>query len=59
MSLLEFYINVVSNNSCFVVVGIVLLILWFMDNLRFDDLRAVLIGDCFNIVFSRDIIICG
>ena len=59
MSLLEFYINVVSNNSCFVVVGIVLLILWFMDNLWFDDLRAVLIGDCFNIVFSRDIIICG
>ena len=30
-----------------------------MDNLWFDDLRAVLIGDCFNIVFSRDIIICG
>ena len=35
------------------------LILWFMDNLWFDDLLAEQIGDRLNIVFSRDVILCG
>ena len=30
------------------------LILWFLNNLRFDDLR-----DRLNIVFSRGVILCG
>ena len=42
--------------SCKFVSG---LILWFMDNLWFDDLRAEQIGDSLNIVFSRDVILCG
>ena len=35
------------------------LILWFMDNLWFGDLRAESMGDGLNIVFSCDVIICG
>ena len=35
------------------------LILWFFDNLWFDDLRAEQIGDKLNIVFGRDVILCG
>ena len=35
------------------------LILWFLNNLWFDDLRAEYIGDRLNIVFSRDVILCG
>ena len=35
------------------------LILWFFDNLWFDDLHAEEIGDRLNIVFSRDVILCG
>ena len=35
------------------------LILWFLYNLWFDDLRAESIGDRLNIVFSRDVIFCG
>ena len=45
---------------CFVLCKFVSgLILWFMDNFWFDDLRAELIGDRLNIVFSRDVILCG
>ena len=35
------------------------LILCFFDNLWFDDVRAELIGDRLNIVFSNDVILCG
>ena len=35
------------------------LILWFLNNLWFDDLRAELIGDRLNIVFGRDVVVCG
>ncbi len=35
------------------------LILWFMDNLWFDNLRAEYIGDRLNIVFSHDVTLCG
>ena len=35
------------------------LILRFLNNLWFDDLRAELIVDRLNIVFSRDVILCG
>ena len=35
------------------------LILWFMDNLWFDGLRAELIEDGLNIVFSHDVTLCG
>ena len=46
--------------ECFVLCKFVSeLILWFWDNLWFDDLRAESIGDRFNIVFSRDVILCG
>ena len=34
-------------------------ILWVLNNLWFDDLRAEKIGDGLNIVFSRDVILCG
>ena len=49
-------------NVCvfFVLCGFVSgLILWFLDNLCFDDLCAELIGDRLNIVFSHDVILCG
>ena len=35
------------------------LILWLLNNLWFDDLRAKYIGDRLNSVFSRDVILCG
>ena len=35
------------------------LILWFLNNSWFDDLCAEQIGDRLNIVFSRDVILCG
>ena len=35
------------------------LFLWFMDNLWFDDLRALLIGDRLNIAFCHDVILCA
>ena len=36
------------------------LILWFMADLWFDDLRAGLkIGDRLNVVFKPDVILCG
>ena len=34
-------------------------ILWFLDNLWFDDLHTEQIGDKLNIVFSHDVILCG
>ena len=42
--------------SCKFVSG---LILWFMENLWFDDLRAEWIGDRSNMVFSRHVTFCG
>ena len=45
---------------CFVLCKFVSgLILWFLDNLWFVDLRAEWIGDGLNIVFSHDKILCG
>ena len=35
------------------------LILWFLNNLWFDDLRPEYIRDRLNIVFSRDVILCS
>ena len=35
------------------------LILWFLDDLWFDDLRTEYTGDRLNIVFSRNVILCG
>ena len=35
------------------------LILWFLDDLWFDDLRTEYTGDRLNIVFSRNVIFCG
>ena len=35
------------------------LISWFLNNLWFNDLCAEQIGDGSNIVFSRDVILCG
>ena len=35
------------------------LILWFLDNLWFDGLRAVWVADRLSIVFGRDVILCG
>ena len=41
---------------CFVLCKFVsCLILWFVDDLWFDDLRAESIGDGLNIVFSHDL----
>ena len=45
---------------CFVLYKFVSgLILWFMANLWFDDLHAEYMEDRLNIVFSRDVILCG
>ena len=35
------------------------LILWFMENSWFDDLRAEWTADRLNIGFGRDVILCG
>ena len=35
------------------------LILWLLNNLWFDDLHTEEIGDRLNIVFRRDVILCG
>ena len=35
------------------------LLLWFVDDLWFDDLRAEKIGDGLNIVFSHGVTLCG
>ena len=35
------------------------LILWFLNNLWFDGLRAGWMGDRLNIDYSRNIILCG
>ena len=35
------------------------LILWFLNDFWFDDVRAESIRDRLNIVFSRDVILCG
>ena len=45
---------------CFLLCGFLSrLILWFLDNLWFDDLRAEEIAEMLNIVFGPDVIRCG
>ena len=46
--------------ACFVLCKFVSgLILWFLENLWFDDLHAEWMGDRLNFVFSLDVILYG
>ena len=54
------YICTFFFNICFVLCKFCSgLILWFLDSLWYDGLRAEWIGDRLNIVFSRAVILCG